>query len=98
MPSARIEIDFDEIGRLLRAEGEYGSVRADLTRRMERVLQAAIATSPVRSGEHRASLHIEQHDGDSRAVVRVIADSDHSIGVEADTGHIARALDAAGGS
>lgn len=69
-------------------------VRAFLTARMQSVLAEARATAPVVTGAHRNSLHIEQ-DTTDRAVVRVVADSDHSLVVEAKTGHMARALGAA---
>lgn len=72
-------------------------VRAELTRRMGPVEAAAKASAAVESGAHRDSIHIEQATTD-RAVVRVVADSDHSLVVEAKTGNLARALDAAGGA
>lgn len=58
------------------------------------VLDAARASAPVASGAHRASLHIEGVI-EKRAVARVVADTDHSLAVEARTGHMARALDQA---
>lgn len=73
------------------------SVRAELTRRVGPVLAAAQASAPVASGAHKASIHMEQATTD-RAVVRVVADSDHSLVVEANTGNLARALDSAGGA
>ena len=72
-------------------------VRADLTRRMQPVLAAAIASAPSVTGAHKASIHLVQATTD-RAVVRVVADSDHSLVVESKTGHMARSLDAAGGA
>jgi len=72
-------------------------VRADLTRRMQPVLAQAIASAASVTGAHKASIHIVQATTD-RAVVRVVADSDHSLAVEAKTGHMARSLDAAGGA
>lgn len=72
-------------------------VRADLTRRMGRVLSAAKEGAAVESGAHRDSMRLEQGTTD-RAVVRVVADTDHSLLVEARTGNMARALDSAGGA
>lgn len=72
-------------------------VRADLTRRMGPVLSQAISTAPVKTGEYRASIHMEQATTD-RAVVRVVADSDHSLVVESRTGNLAKALNTAGGA
>lgn len=71
-------------------------VRAELRRRMGPVLAAAQANAPVESGAYRASLRIEDATTD-RAVVRVVADVDHAIVVEAKTGNLARAIDSAGG-
>lgn len=92
-----LEIDYAEMGRILRAEGEYSGVRAELTRRMQPVLAAAKASAPSVTGAHKASIHLVQATTD-RAVVRVVADSDHSLAVEAKTGNLARALAAAGGA
>lgn len=72
-------------------------VRAMLTDRAEKVLGAARDSAPVASGEYRASLHIRQ-DTTDRAVARVASSAPHGLIVEANTGNLARALDAAGGS
>lgn len=77
---------------LLNAPG----VRDDLTRRASRVEAAAKASAPVESGAYRNSIHVVQ-DTTDRAVVRVVAESDHGLVVEANTGTLKRALDAAGG-
>jgi hypothetical protein len=69
-------------------------VREELTRRAEQVLARAQDTAPVVSGDYADSLRIEQATTD-RAVVRVVADSDHAVYVQAATGHLSRALDAA---
>jgi hypothetical protein len=69
-------------------------VRAELTRRAERVLEAAKAAAPVATGAYRDGLHIVQATTD-RAVTRVAGSSDHDFVVEADTGNLARALDQA---
>lgn len=92
---ARVEVELNHAGmaELLKSAG----VRADLERRAERVLAAARASAPVDTGEHRDSLHIELVTTD-RATVRVRNETDHSWVLEASTGHLARALDAAGGT
>lgn len=72
-------------------------VRDLLTAHGEKVLSEAQATAPVDTGEYRDSLHIEQATTD-RAVVRVVAGTDHDWIVEARHGTLARALDAAGGA
>ena len=93
MSSIRLTLNHGGIAELLKSDG----VRAELTRRAERVLSAAEASAPVVTGEYRSSLHIEQHTT-SRAAVRVVSDSDHALVVESKTGNLARALDAAAGS
>lgn len=76
---------------LLHSDG----VRRDLTRRMGSVESVAKASAPVDSGAYRDSIHVEQVTTD-RVVVRVVADADHALVVEAKTGNLSRALDAAG--
>lgn len=71
-------------------------VRASLTARAERVLAAAQASAPVVTGGYRDGLEIVQ-DSTDRVAVRVVGTTPHSHLVEADTGNLARALDAAGG-
>lgn len=74
-----------------------GEVRALCTDRAARALAAAKSSAPVDSGAYRASLHLEQATTD-RAVTRVVADVDYALVIEARTGNLSRALDAAGGS
>ena len=62
--------------------------------KMERALAAAQSSAPVASGAYRASLHLVD-DTTDRAVVRLVADVDHAMVVEANTGTLARALDQA---
>lgn len=92
--AARVKLNSAGIQALL----ESGEVRADLTDRAARVLSAAQSSAPYdptrTSGEHyRDSLHIVQ-DTTDRAVVRVVAGAAHGYVVEANTGTLARALDA----
>lgn len=72
-------------------------VRADLTRRAERVADAARAAAPVVSGGYRDGIGVVSGTTD-RAVARVVARAPHSHLVEAKTGNLSRALDAAGGA
>lgn len=72
-------------------------VRALVRDRAERVLSAAQSGAPVETGTYQASLRIEDVTTD-RAVARVVASVDYAHVVEANTGNLARALDAAGGS
>ena len=92
MADIKFRLDSGGMKALLNDPG----VRAHLTSRMERVLDVARSSAPSDTGEHAASGHIEQ-DTTDRAAVRVVFDADHSLVVEARTGHIARSLDAAGG-
>lgn len=88
----------------------HPTVQADLAARMDRVVEVAQATAPVRTGRYRASIHrVEQPGADG--AVSVVADVHYAIYVEHGTRqtdrhgrsiHPARftlthALDAAGG-
>lgn len=86
--AASIKLNRAGVGEVLKSSG----VRADLTARAERVLNAAEANAPVASGEYKAGLGLAQ-DTTDRAVVRVVATAAHSMIVEANTGNLARALD-----
>lgn len=72
-----------------------GGTRDMLTGMAGSVLSAAQSSAPVASGDYRNSLHLEQ-DTTDRAVVRVVADVPYAGLVEANTGNLGRALDAAG--
>jgi hypothetical protein len=65
---------------------------------MEPVLARARETAPVVTGAHRDSLRIDARVVGDRAVARLVATAPHSRIVEARTGHMSRALDAAGGA
>ena len=91
MASSNFRMSSGGARELLNSSG----VRADLTDRAGAVLSTAQSNAPVASGEYRASLQIVQSTTD-RAVVRVASDADHAMIVEANTGNLARALDAAG--
>lgn len=93
MAGVKVKLNSAGIRALLNSSG----VRADLTRRAERVLEAARASAPVDTGEYRDNLHILE-DSTDRAVVRVGSTVPHGLVVEAKTGNLARALDAAGGA
>lgn len=88
---AKVKLNSAEFRRILRSPGAF----AALLPMGERVLAKAKADAEVATGEYRESLHLEQVITD-RAVVRVVSKTDHSIAVEARTGNLARALDAAG--
>lgn len=90
MPKAVVVLNTAGVKALLNSP----EIRGELQRRAEAVEAEAKESAPLESGEHRDSIHIE-HATTDRAVVRVVADSDHSLWVEARTGHLARSLKAA---
>ena len=92
MASAKVRLDHHGMAKLLLDDG----VREDLTRRMENVAAQARATAPVVTGDYRDKIDVFQ-DTTDRVAVRVGSTSDHAFIVEAKTGNLARALDAAGG-
>jgi hypothetical protein len=57
----------------------------------------AKATAPRKSGAHAASIHRESGVSGDRAFAAIVASTDHSLAVEARTGHMARSLDAVRG-
>lgn len=72
-------------------------VAADMAARADRVAAAARSGGPVDEGEYVDGIEsfVEQHP--TRVVGHVVATAPHSLRVEANTGNLARALDAAGG-
>lgn len=71
-------------------------VAADLARRGQAVAAAARASAPVATGAYRDSIQMTTSTTD-RAVVRVGSSDPKAFIIEAKTGNLARALDAAGG-
>lgn len=59
--------------------------------RAEEVASRAKSSAPVDSGAYRDSIHLEEGHTD-RLVVRVVADVDYAMVVEANTGNLARSL------
>lgn len=90
--SATVTFKINHLGmsELLKSTG----VRSELTSRASGVLSAAQSSAPVESGAYRGSLRIEQATTD-RAGVRVVAGVPYALEVEAATGNLVRALDAA---
>ena len=93
MGLSKFSLNHGGMAALLKSSG----VRSFVTSRADAVLSAAESSAPVDTGAYRSSLHIEQATTD-RAVVRVVADVSYALVVEAETGNLSRALDAAGGS
>lgn len=88
---ARVKLISSGVEALLNSS----QTRSLLTDKAGAVESAAKSSAPVASGEYRDSIHLEQ-DTTDRAVVRVVASAPHAYVVEANTGNLARALDAAG--
>lgn len=93
MARPRVVLNHGGMADLLKDEG----VRAELTRRAERVLEAAKADPHDDTGAYEAGLHIEQATTD-RAAVRVVSGDRKGHILEAEFGILTRALDAAGGT
>lgn len=91
---ARVKVKLHSSG--MQALLQDPGLRADLRSRAERVLSSAKASSPVEDGDLRDSLHIED-DTTDRAAVRVVSNAPHAPLIEARTGFMTSALDAAGG-
>lgn len=91
MARSDIRLNHGEVQSYL--DGDHG-VEAMLESAAQGALSAAQANAPVRSGAYRDSLHIET-DHTDRMVKRVVADVDYAMVVEANTGVLARSLDAA---
>lgn len=71
-------------------DGNHG-VSEMLHAKAEEVASRAKSSAPVDSGAYRDSIHLEE-DRTDRLVVRVVADVDYAMVVEADTGNLARSL------
>lgn len=94
MARTKVTLNHSEAAKILKGTGAYVRIRVDLTERGQRVLTAAKAAAPVKTGNYRDGLVLVQ-DTTDRAVVRVVGTAPHTHLVEADTGNLARALDAA---
>jgi hypothetical protein len=90
--ATKVDLNHDEIQSYL--DGGHG-VEALLEAAADRVLSAAQSGAPVVTGAYRDGLHVETVHTD-RMVKRVVSDADYAMVVEAETGNLARALDAAG--
>lgn len=93
MARPRVRLNGRGVKDLLRDPG----VVAHMEERMGRALSTAQADAPVDTGAYRDSLHLETVANPTRTVVRLVADVDYSLAVEAKTGTLTRALDSAGG-
>jgi len=94
MARARVVLNHSGIAAVLKSP----EVAAELHRRAERAAAAARASAPVASGAYLASIKVVDEVHKDRVVSRVYAKDPKSLLVEANTGNMARALDAAGGA
>lgn len=90
MARSRIVLHQKAIDALVLDDG----VAQEMEERGERVAAAARATAPVASGAYRDSIEVVSRP---EGGVNIEASVRYAIFVEADTGTLARALDAAGG-
>lgn len=93
MARTRVQIHKAGLRQLLHDPG----VAQELHDRAERVAAAARSSAPVKTGEYRDGITVWP-DTTDRAVVRVGSRARHAPVVEATTGNLLRALDAAGGA
>ena len=94
MARTRIVLNHSGVGQVLKS----GPVAAELHRRAEAVAAAARASAPVASGAYLASIEVVDEVHKDRVVSKVVADIGYAMTVEANTGNLSRALDAAGGT
>lgn len=96
MARPRVELNRGGVRAVLSDPG----VQAELDRRAADVAAAARATAPVDTGQYRDSIRVESGPSpiDGRARATVVATAPHALLVEARTGNLARALNAAGGA
>lgn len=87
MVDVRFKLNSAGMRELLRSVG----IRGELRRHAEATAAAARANAPRETGAYAASIHVES-DTTDRAVERVVADVDHAMIVEAETGNLARSL------
>lgn len=85
-----VKMNAKGVGEMLRSSG----VAAEMHDRAEQVLAEAQGNAPIASGAYHDSLHVVDTTTD-RAVSRVVADVEYAWVVEANTGNLGRAIDAA---
>lgn len=93
MALAKVRLNHRGVEEVLRSSG----VESDLMARAERVASAAEASAPVKSGEYKDSVIAFTEMHSDRVVAHVSVGVRYGMLVEANTGNLARALDAAAG-
>lgn len=105
MANLKVRLSSSGMAEMMKSE----KVAAELKRIAERAADAARATAKVESGAYKDSIRVEmttaaalgirfRTGGNDRPVAVVIADVPYATTVEANTGNLARALDAGGGA
>lgn len=92
MATTKVTLNSAGMAELLRS----AEVAACLHGLGSKVLDAAKSSAPVRSGTYKASLGIREVHHPSRVVVQVYAGASYAMIVEARSGTLTAALDAAG--
>jgi type V secretory pathway adhesin AidA len=87
MASVRVKLNHRGMRDLLNSS----AARAALEGPAQSVLVRAKATAPVDTGAYRDSLHIAE-DRTDRVVLRIGSNLDYATTIQANTGHLARAL------
>jgi dihydroxyacetone kinase DhaKLM complex PTS-EIIA-like component DhaM len=94
MAKPKIVLNHSGIGQVLKS----AEVATELHRRAERAAAAARASAPVASGAYLASIEVVDEVHKDRVVSKVVADVGYAMTIEANSGNLARSLDAAGGA
>lgn len=90
MSRTRVSLNRRGMAQLLKSDMARDAIESPV----ERAAAKARADAPVDSGDYKASIEVVWGETD-RVVGRVVADIKYAAKVEADTGNLARALDAA---
>jgi hypothetical protein len=93
MPRVRVKL----ISRGMRELLQSRDTADEMLRRARNVADQAKANAPVVSGEYRASITAETHEGPTRVTGRAIARADYAQSVEARHRVLGRAIDAGRG-
>ena len=94
MANLKVKLNSPGMVEMMKSE----KVAAELHRIAERAAAAARASAPVKTGAYLAGIEVVDEVHKDRVVSRVYAKDSKSILVEANSGNLARALDAAGGA
>lgn len=92
MADAKVEFDQGFFDSLMRSAGIQSLQQAAA----QRVLAAAQASAPVKTGAYKRGLRIAKADHKYRTTYLVEGTDPHTLLVEAKTGNLARALKSAG--